>query len=46
MLLSIFIVSAFILVISEVAEDKKQEKQKKMIQRQNMILRRMLQGRK
>ena len=46
MLLSLFIVSVFILVISEVAEDKKQEKQKKDIQRQNMFLRRLLKGSK
>ena len=42
MLLSLFIVSAFILVICEVAEEKKQ----KDIQRQNINFKRFLQGRK
>ncbi len=44
MLLSLFIVGVLILVVSEVAEEQKQKKQKKDIQRQNMLLRRLLQG--
>ena len=42
MLLSLFIVSVLILVISEVAEDKKQKK----IQNQSMTLNKYLRGRK
>jgi hypothetical protein len=42
MLLSLFIVSAFILIVCEGAEEKKQ----KEILKQNMIFRRYLQGRK
>lgn len=44
MLLSIFVISVFILVVCEVAEEKKQDKQKKMLQRQSKYFRRLLQG--
>ncbi len=42
MLLSLFIVCVFILVVSEVAE----EKERKKIQNQNMAFKKYLQGRK